>query len=116
MIYLYAFLIGGAICVVGQLLISLTNITPARVLVIFVTLGVILTALGLYEPLVELAGAGATVPAHGLWLFAWQGRYGSGGGGRGIGRVHRRRKRRRRRYNSGDSIWLSRRRDIHAKN
>ncbi len=66
MIYLYAFLIGGAICVVGQLLISLTNITPARVLVIFVTLGVILTALGLYEPLVELAGAGATVPLTGF--------------------------------------------------
>lgn len=64
--YLYAFVIGGGICVVGQLLISLTRMTPARVLVLFVTLGVVLTGLGLYEPLVELAGAGATVPLTGF--------------------------------------------------
>ncbi len=64
--YLWAFVIGGAICVVGQLLISLTRITPARILVLFVTLGVFLTALGLYEPIVELAGAGATVPLTGF--------------------------------------------------
>ncbi len=66
MIYLYAFLIGGAICVVGQLLISLTKITAARVLVLFVTLGVVLGALELYEPLVTLAGGGATVPLTGF--------------------------------------------------
>ena len=60
--FFWAFVIGGAICVVGQLLISLTRLTPARILVLFVTVGVVLTALGLYEPLVELAGAGATVP------------------------------------------------------
>lgn len=64
--YVYAFLIGGAICVVGQLLMSYTKLTPARILVLFVTTGVILTALGLYEPLVELAGAGATVPLTGF--------------------------------------------------
>ena len=64
--YLWAFLIGGALCTVGQLLISLTRLTPARVLVIFVTGGVILTAVGLYEPLVKLAGAGATVPLTGF--------------------------------------------------
>ncbi|MBE5785185.1 MAG: stage V sporulation protein AE [Clostridiales bacterium] len=63
---LWAFLVGGAICVVGQLLISLTRLTPARILVLFVTLGVVLTALGLYEPLVSLAGAGATVPLTGF--------------------------------------------------
>ncbi|HWQ59075.1 MAG TPA: stage V sporulation protein AE [Clostridia bacterium] len=64
--YLYAFLIGGGICVVGQLLMSYTNLTPARILVLFVTAGVFLTALGLYEPLVKLAGAGATVPLTGF--------------------------------------------------
>ena len=64
--YLWAFVIGGGICVIGQLLISLTRLTAARILVIFVTAGVVLTALGLYEPLVEFAGAGATVPLTGF--------------------------------------------------
>ncbi len=64
--YIFAFLIGGGICVVGQLLMSYTNLTPARILVLFVTAGVFLTALGLYEPLVKLAGAGATVPLTGF--------------------------------------------------
>lgn len=64
--YLWAFVVGGGICVIGQLLISLTRLTPARILVIFVTAGVFLTALGLYEPLVELGGAGATVPLTGF--------------------------------------------------
>ncbi|MCL2488498.1 MAG: stage V sporulation protein AE [Oscillospiraceae bacterium] len=61
-----AFLIGGGICVIGQLLIDLTAMTPAKILVLFVTAGVVLTAVGLYEPLVELAGAGATVPLTGF--------------------------------------------------
>ncbi len=64
--YIWAFLIGGLICVVGQLLISLTKLTPARILVIFVTAGVILSAVGLYGPLAEFAGAGATVPLTGF--------------------------------------------------
>lgn len=64
--YVWSFLIGGAICVVGQLLIDFTKMTPARILVSFVTLGVILTAVGVYEPLVKLAGAGATVPLTGF--------------------------------------------------
>lgn len=64
--FVWAFVIGGGICVIGQLLISLTRLTPARILVIFVTAGVFLTALGLYEPLVNLAGAGATVPLTGF--------------------------------------------------
>ena len=59
--YLWAFVIGGGICVIGQLLISLTRLTAARILVIFVTAGVVLTALGLYEPLVE--GIGSMDPA-----------------------------------------------------
>lgn len=61
-----AFLVGGCLCVVGQLLIDLTGMTPARILVSFVTAGVVLTAVGLYAPLVEFAGAGATVPLLGF--------------------------------------------------
>jgi len=63
-----AFIVGGLICVVGQLLMDLTkfNITPAHVLVTFVTSGVILGGLGLYEPLVKIGGAGATVPLSGF--------------------------------------------------
>lgn len=61
-----AFWVGGLICVVGQLLIDLTAMTPARILVTFVVSGVVLTALGLYEPLVEFAGGGATVPLTGF--------------------------------------------------
>ena len=63
---LRAFAVGGAICVVGQLLIDLTKITPARVLVLFVTLGVALTAIGVYDPLIEFAGAGASIPLTGF--------------------------------------------------
>ena len=66
MIFLKAFLVGGLICVIGQLLIDLTKLTPARILVSFVVLGVILGGLGIYEPLVEWAGAGATVPLTGF--------------------------------------------------
>mgnify|MGYP000638713111 CR=1 FL=1 len=63
---LKAFLVGGLLCVIGQLLMSLTRLTPARILVIFVTAGVVLTAVGLYKPIVELGGAGATVPLTGF--------------------------------------------------
>ncbi len=61
-----AFLVGGAICLVGQILIDYTKLTPARILVSFVVSGVILTALGCYEPIVDFAGAGATVPLTGF--------------------------------------------------
>lgn len=61
-----AFWVGGLICVVGQLLIDLTKLTPARVMVIFVTAGVVLGALGWYDPLVNFAGCGATVPLCGF--------------------------------------------------
>ena len=59
------FAVGGIICVLGQLLIDYTSMTPARILVLFVTMGV-LTAVGLYEPLVKFAGSGATVPLTGF--------------------------------------------------
>ena len=64
--YLWAFLVGGALCLIGQLLIDLTKLTPARILTSDVVAGVILGALGLYEPLVNLAGGGATVPLTGF--------------------------------------------------
>ena len=64
--YLKAFLVGGALCLVGQVLIDKTKLSPARVLVGYVVCGVLLGALGLYEPLVKFAGAGATVPLTGF--------------------------------------------------
>ena len=63
---LKCFLVGGAICIVGQILIDKTKLTPARILVIFVTTGAILGGLGIYKYLVEFAGAGATVPLTGF--------------------------------------------------
>lgn len=63
---LYAFLVGGFICFIGQVLIDCTKLTPARILVTYVVAGVILTAIGVYEPLVKFAGAGATVPLTGF--------------------------------------------------
>ena len=64
--YVKAFITGGLICVIGQILIDKTNLTSARILVLFVTLGVILTGLGIYEHIVEFGGAGATVPLPGF--------------------------------------------------
>ena len=65
-IFLKAFVVGGLICVVGQIIMQLTKLTSARILVIFVVAGVLLTAVGLYKPLVDFAGAGATVPLTGF--------------------------------------------------
>ena len=64
--YLKAFLVGGALCLIGQLLIDRTKLTPARILTSYVVAGVVLGALGLYQPLVDFAGAGATVPLTGF--------------------------------------------------
>jgi stage V sporulation protein AE len=64
--YLRAFIVGGLICVIGQILMDKTKMTPARVLVLFVTLGVILQGFGLYQKLVDIGGAGATVPLPGF--------------------------------------------------
>ena len=64
--YLKAFAVGGLLCVIGQLLIDYTKLTPARILTSYVVAGVILGALGLYQPLADWAGAGATVPLTGF--------------------------------------------------
>lgn len=66
MMFLKAFIVGGLICVIGQLLIDLTKLTPARILVLFVCIGVLLGGLGIYPRLVDFAGAGATVPLTGF--------------------------------------------------
>ena len=64
--YLKAFIVGGLFCVIGQILIDKTRLSPARILVGYVVCGVILGAVGVYEPLAEFAGAGATVPLTGF--------------------------------------------------
>lgn len=73
MIFLKAFLVGGAICAVGQLLMDCTKLTPARILVLFVVTGVVLGAVGLYQPLADFAGCGATVPLTGFGNLLAQG-------------------------------------------
>ena len=64
--YIKAFLVGGVLCVIAQLLIDYTKLTPAKILVSYVVLGVILGGIGLYQPLVDFAGAGASVPLLGF--------------------------------------------------
>ncbi len=64
--YLKAFLLGGVLCAIGQILIDKTKLTPARILVAYVVTGVILGAVGIYEPLVKWSGAGATIPLTGF--------------------------------------------------
>jgi stage V sporulation protein AE len=64
--YVWAFVIGGIVCAIGQLLIDYTKLTPARILVSYVVIGVLLSAFGWYKPLVEFAGAGASVPLLGF--------------------------------------------------
>ena len=64
--YFWAFVLGGGLCVIAQILIDKTKLTPAKILVGYVCIGVVLTAVGAYEPLVKLAGCGATVPLSGF--------------------------------------------------
>ena len=71
--YLWAFLIGGLFCAIGQILIDFTKLTPARILVSYVVAGVILGALGLYKPIIDKAGGGATVPLTGFGYLLAEG-------------------------------------------
>ena len=71
--YVWAFLIGGALCIPAQILIDKTKITPARILTLYVVLGVALGAIGVYQPLVEFAGAGATTPLTGFGYLIYTG-------------------------------------------
>jgi len=71
--FIWAFVIGGALCMIAQILIDKTRLTPARILVTYVTVGVLLGALGVYKPLVDFAGAGATVPLTGFGYLISEG-------------------------------------------
>lgn len=71
--YVWAFLVGGALCLIAQIFIDRTKLTPARVLVAYVVAGVFLGAVGLYEPLVEFAGCGATTPLSGFGYLIYEG-------------------------------------------
>jgi len=73
MSYVWAFLVGGGFCVIAQILIDRTRLTPARILVSYVVAGVFLGAIGVYKPLVELAGAGATTPLTGFGYLISEG-------------------------------------------
>ena len=73
MIWLWSFVVGGLFCVIAQILIDRTKLTPARILVCYVVAGVILGALGLYKPLVDFAGCGATVPLTGFGYLLYDG-------------------------------------------
>ena len=75
MTYFNAFWVGGMLCLLGQILIDKTRLTPARVLVMYVVAGVALTAVGLYQPVVDFAGAGATVPLLGFGYALAKGTY-----------------------------------------
>ena len=67
--FFWAFVVGGLICVIGQLLFDVAKLTPGHTLSTFVVIGAILDGVGLYEPLIDFAGAGATVPITSLWQF-----------------------------------------------
>lgn len=66
MIFLKSFIVGGLLCVIGQILIDKTKLTPARILVGYVVAGVVVSAFGLYQPIIDFAGAGASVPLTGF--------------------------------------------------
>jgi stage V sporulation protein AE len=71
--FIWAFVIGGILCTIAQILIDKTKLTPARILVMYVVAGVVLGAIGVYKPIVELAGAGATVPLTGFGYLISEG-------------------------------------------
>lgn len=71
--YVRAFLVGGAFCLVAQIFVDRTKLTPARILVAYVVAGVLLGAVGLYEPLVKFAGCGATTPLSGFGYLIYEG-------------------------------------------
>ena len=79
--YVKAFVVGGVICVLGQILLDRTKLTTGKIMVLFLVVGAILTALGIYQPIVEFAGAGATVPISGFGYALAKGAIDEVGGG-----------------------------------
>lgn len=105
--YLNAFLCGGLLCLIGQILIDKTSLTPAKILVCYVVTGVILGGLGVYKPLIEWGGSGSHSPAHRVWLSAVQGGQRSGRRTWLPWRPHRRNHRRRGGNHRRHLFWLS---------
>ena len=102
--YIRAFLLGGLLCALGQILIDRTALTPAKILTGYVTAGVLLSALGVYQPLADWGGAGATVPLTGFGHLLGGA---EGGGGAGpAGRPHRRHHRSGGRHHCGHLLWF----------
>lgn len=105
--YLRAFLCGGLLCLIGQILIDRTTLTPAKILVIYVVSGVVLGGLGIYKYIVQWGGAGATVPLTGFGYLLAKGVAQAVEEGGPAGRLYRRCNRRRRRYLRRDFLRLS---------
>ena len=110
--YLNAFITGGIICALSQILIDKTKLTPARILVSYVVLGVVLQGLGLYQRVVDFGGAGATVPLLG---FGYSLAKGAAKGVAEKGLLYRRRERRGGRYCGGDCVRLPVRAAVQAR-
>ena len=112
--YLKAFLVGGALCALGQVLIDRTKLTPARILTCYVVLGVVLHAVGVYAPLIEWAGAGASVPLTGFGSTLAKG-VEKAVAEKGFLGVHRRADGLRGRHRRGDILRVSRCRALQAQ-
>lgn len=104
--YLNAFLCGGLLCAVGQIILDKTSLTPARILTGYVVAGVLLQAVGVYQYIVDWGGAGATVPLTGFGYSLAKGVAKAGGGGRLAGCAHRRVDRHLRRHRRGGGVFL----------
>lgn len=107
LMYIKAFLVGGLLCAIGEVLVLRTKITPARILVCYILAGVVLSAVGLYGPLADFAGAGANRSPHRLWACPLPGRFVQRTGKRSDWRFHRRPIRNGRRYCGGDFLWYA---------
>ena len=104
--YIRAFLLGGLLCALGQILIDRTALTPAKILTGYVTAGVLLSALGVYQPLVDWGGAGATVPLTGFGHLLARGGAEGGGGAGPAGCPHRRHHRSGGRHYRSHLLWF----------
>ncbi len=104
--YIRAFLLGGLLCALGQILIDRTTLTPAKILTGYVTAGVLLSALGFYQPLVDWGGARGHRPPHRLWPSAGPGGAEGGGGAGPAGRPYRRHHRSGGRHYRSHLLWF----------
>ena len=113
--YVKAFLIGGLLCLIGQILIDKTKLTPARILVSYVVIGVLLGAVGVYQPLAEFAGGWRFRPPDRLRQHPCQGRQGGGAEGWFSRHIHRRAESLRRRHHRRHSVGTDRQPDFQSE-